>query len=226
MAIDASQAIESFLEELSIFKAHAVFNPWGENCEWADVHESFHVRRRNLRTVLYACAAAEEVDLWVGRDLGWRGGRRTGVPFVDEYALTAYAQSIDLTVLEKATASAAMKERTATEIHEARVRVGRKLFFWNVFPFHPHVEGDARSNRMHTRREREIGTKLLEQVLGLLPLRYVITVGNDATSAAREAGVNCLHVRHPSYGGQHDFHRQIDEHYGLQGANEQLELFA
>lgn len=208
-------AIDAFIDDLSTYEAERVFNPWTMNCEHVDVEDSFGVRRENLRKVLSACADANEVDVWIGRDLGWRGGRRTGVALVDEYALDDYALSIDVVGLRKATAGPVMRERTATEIHLARARVSRKLFFWNVFPFHPHEENKPDSNRMHTRQERDVGIAFLVSVLSLLPVVRVVTIGNDATHALQTADVACYSVRHPSYGGQRDFHRQINDHYGI-----------
>lgn len=157
MATRSQAAVDRFLNDLSSFEAERVFNPWAANCRRVDIDQSFSVRLQNLRTVMSACADANEVDVWIGRDLGWRGGRRTGVALVDELSLHAYARSIDASGLAKATVGPAMKERTATEIHLARARVSKKLFFWNVFPFHPHEQDNPCSNRMHTRSEREVG---------------------------------------------------------------------
>lgn len=220
------EAIDRFLEHTSSFEAERVFNPWGMNCPLFDNEYSFDTRRENLRMVLSACAFADEVDVWVGRDLGWRGGRRTGVALVDEINLDDYAFSIGLPRLKKATKGPPMRERTATEVHIARERVTRKLFFWNVFPFHPHEDGNPQSNRMHTKKEREIGISLLTSVLKLIPFNRVITIGADATSALQAAEIPCCPVRHPSYGGQKDFHRQIDLHYEISVASsEQRDLF-
>ena len=220
-------SIDAFIDDLSNYKAERVFNPWAMNCEVVDAEDSFNVRRENLRTVLSACADADEVDIWIGRDLGWRGGRRTGVALVDEAALDDYATSLEVTGLRKATPGPIMRERTATEIHLARARVSRKLFFWNVFPFHPHQAGKPQSNRAHTRLEREIGLTFLTTVLALLPIGRVMTIGNDATHTLQAANVACWSVRHPSYGGQKEFHRQVDAHYGIiSNCNRQIGLFA
>lgn len=215
MVIRSQPAIEAFINDISTYEAERVFNPWAMNCEHVDVEESFGVRRENLRTVLYACAEADEIDVWIGRDLGWRGGRRTGVALVDESSLNDYALSIEVLGLRKATIGPAMRERTATEIHLARSRISRKLFFWNVFPFHPHEADKPQSNRMHTRSEREVGLSFLSAVLTLLPVGRVVTIGNDAANALKSVDVAHYSVRHPSYGGQKEFHRQMNSHYGL-----------
>lgn len=220
-------SVEAFISDLSSYEAERVFNPWTMNCDAVDIETSFAVRCENLRTVLTGCQEADSVDVWVGRDLGWRGGRRTGVALVDEYALDEYALSLDVVGLKKATVGPTMRERTATEINLARARVSRKLFFWNVFPFHPHEEGKPNSNRMHTRREHDVGLLFLKAVLKLLPVTRVVTIGNDATNALRAADVACYPVRHPSYGGQKEFHRQIDAHYNISPIEpEQADMFA
>lgn len=208
-------AIDTFIDDLSAYEADRVFNPWKMNCEDVDVEGSFAIRCENLRTVLCACADASEVDVWIGRDLGWRGGRRTGVALVDEFSLADYAHSIEAEGLRKATVGPFMRERTATEIHLARSRMSQKLFFWNVFPFHPHEPGKPQSNRMHTRGEREVGLAFLKTVLALLPFGRLVTIGKDATNALQSVNMAGFSVRHPSYGGQNEFHRQIDAHYGL-----------
>jgi len=220
-------AIDAFVDALSDYRAERVFNPWTTNCETDDVEGSFRVRCENLRAVLHACSVASKVDVWIGRDLGWRGGRRTGVALVDESSLEDYALSIKAVGLRKATSGPSMQERTATEIHRARARVARKLFFWNVFPFHPHELDRPQSNRMHTRRERDAGLEFLEMALMLLPVDRLVTIGNDATRALQTIGTKCQPVRHPSYGGQKEFHRQINVHYGLlEGNSKQADLFS
>jgi hypothetical protein len=225
-AIGISPSIESFLNKLGLFQQDMVFNPWANNCPRSDGVDSYRVRIENLRSVLYACATSQDVDLWIGRDLGWRGGRRTGVPLVDELSLISYGRSIDVLSLAKATIDAPMKERTATEIELARSRISRKLFFWNVFPFHPHKKYASLTNRTHTRDERAVGAMFMSMILELIQFQRVIAIGNDAAAALREMGVECLSVRHPSYGGQKDFHRQIGVHYGIgYAARPQLELF-
>lgn len=223
---EISAKLDELLVYLLSFRSDQAFNPWNQNCPLADGPGSYQVRKRNLKDVLTACIATENVDIWIGRDLGWRGGRRTGVPFVDELTLASYAQSIEIPRLTKATVGPPMKERTATEIHLARSRVSTKIFFWNVFPFHPHELDNPCTNRMHSRSERNFGLEALEMIISLLPVERLVAIGNDAYSAVNHLGQRCLHVRHPSYGGQRDFQAQIDSHYGVEQVRaEQPDLF-
>ncbi len=227
MVVYDCSPVGSFLSELTLFKADDVFNPWVDNCRRSDASESSGIRRKNLVQVLEACVEAELVDLWIGRDLGWRGGRRTGVPLVDEMTLQSYGSSINAKPLFKATIDAPLKERTATEVETARSRVSRRVFFWNVFPYHPHQKENSLSNRNHSPAERDIGFQMLELILNLLPIEHIVAIGGDATKAIERMGLQCWPVRHPSYGGQKDFHSQVCQHYKIPAVKSpQEDLFA
>jgi predicted 2-oxoglutarate/Fe(II)-dependent dioxygenase YbiX len=63
----------------------SVFNPYRETCAHHDHPEA--VRRRNLKRCLEAALDARVDTIWIARDLGYRGGRRTGVPLTDEVHL-------------------------------------------------------------------------------------------------------------------------------------------
>jgi len=59
----------------------------------------------------------------------------------------------------------------------------------------------------------------LSLLLSLLRPRRVLAVGNDAFAAATRVAGQCsvTLVRHPSYGGQRQFERQVSDLYGLHG---------
>ena len=108
-------------------------------------------------------------------------------------------------------------ERTATVVWRLLMRVDVPVFLWNAFPFHPYNAGRPFSNRAHKRREGEIGTAILRELIALLQPRRLVAVGNDA---ARSAGLaenarETVSVRHPSYGGQRQFRMEISQLYGL-----------
>ena len=96
-------------------------------------------------------------------------------------------------------------------------RIDARIFLWNVFPLHPHEPGEPFTNRQHNAREREAGKEILVSLLNRIRPKHVVAIGNDAAAAAKQVspGLNVLCVRHPSYGGQADFARQISAIYGL-----------
>jgi len=100
------------------------------------------------------------------------------------------------------------------------------VFLWNVFPLHPHEPDDPFSNRSHRPHERAVGEALLAELVGMLRPRRLVAIGNDAAKVAFRlaALTEAVQVRHPSYGGQSDFVRQVRCLYDLTEDNAQLNL--
>ncbi len=165
-------------------------------------------------------AITVEVDaIWVGRDLGFRGGRRTGMALTDD---VHFHDHLGRWGIERAkpTIGQPVSERTATVVWDILERVQASVFLWNVFPLHPHKPADPFTNRAHNAKERRAGIEVLEQLIGLLRPKRLIAVGNDAEAVlqriAREQTV--VKVRHPSYGGQTEFAKQMQELYDLRSS--------
>ena len=158
-----------------------------------------------------------EVDaIWIGRDLGYRGGRRTGLALTDDVHLARHARRWSLDV-SRPTQGAMVAERTAAFVWRLLDRIDRHTFLWNVFPLHPHQAGQSFSNRHHDARERRAGEEALAELIGLLRPERLIAIGNDAAASAGRIGGNTpvVRVRHPSYGGQNDFLCSMNQLYGL-----------
>jgi hypothetical protein len=180
--------------------------------------------RRALLESLLTRAASREIDsLWLGRDLGYRGGRRTGLALTDDLHMTAHASRWELTAV-RPTKGAPIGERTAAIVWKLLQRIDSPVFLWNVFPFHPHDAGAPFTNRSHTRSERLVGEAVLSELVDLLRPKRIIGLGIDAGSAATRMGPreSAFAVRHPSYGGQPQFVKQITALYEL--PQEQAEL--
>ena len=153
--------------------------------------------------------------MWIARDLGYRGGRRTGLALTDEVHLAAHGNLYGALPLARATRGPAMGERTAAVMWQVLTNLKRPIFLWNVFPLHPHERDDPMSNRCHTRAERQACRPLLIWLLETLNPRSVIAIGRDAQAALADLDVAADKVRHPSYGGQTEFIAGAYAHYGL-----------
>lgn len=207
--------VGDFLDDLSELRFPHAFNPYSEKCAVHDVDGAPDIRRRNLETILHAAMINGIDSLWIGRDLGYRGGRRTGLPLTDEAHLSSHAAIFGCGALARATKGPIVAERTATIIWRMLESVGRPVFLWNVFPLHPHEQGDPLSNRCHTRAERQACKSLLVWLLQTLNPRKVVAIGKDAQSALADLEIPAVGVRHPSYGGQTEFMSGITTLYKL-----------
>ena len=204
-----------FVSALEAISLPSVFNPWRDHCRVHDVADAAERRRRNLESFLEAAVGAQVRTMWIGRDLGYRGGRRTGVPLTDEVHLAEAATLLGCVSLNRATDGPPMAERTAAIIWRVLGRIGAPVILWNVFPFHPHDDDDPMSNRCHTRSEREETWPLLEALIEMVQPTRIVAIGRDASLALSELGVETCAVRHPSYGGQAEFMSGMYDLYGV-----------
>ncbi|MBD8689556.1 MULTISPECIES: uracil-DNA glycosylase [unclassified Rhizobium] len=209
------KSTDDFLDKLSNLQFDAAFNPYRDRCGKFDVPDAPAVRRANLKHVLDAAQEKGVASLWIARDLGYRGGRRTGLALTDEMHLEAHGKLYGSLPLARATNGPALSERTATVIWDVLSAVSQPIFLWNVFPLHPHERGDAMSNRCHTRAERHACRPFIAWLLETLRPSSVIAIGRDAQSALSELDIISQQVRHPSYGGQTEFVSGMYHHYGL-----------
>jgi hypothetical protein len=194
-----------FIAHLSDIKFESVFNPYSDICNNHDHAEGPAIRRLNLQRYLDAAAEGGIESVWLGRDCGYRGGRRTGIALTDEIHLEALEGHFGINGLTKATIGRPVKERTATEVWKIIREVNARVFLWNVFPFHPFETGNPMSNRRHSAREFNACRDLLYCLLEWLQPKRIIALGADAHNAVRRLGFEVLPVRHPSYGGQFEF---------------------
>jgi hypothetical protein len=204
-----------FVDKLAAMQFDNVFNPYADICPQHDRSNSALVRRRNLELVLDAAISNGIDSIWVARDLGYRGGRRTGLALTDEIHLSWQSQLLATPPLIQATKGAAMAERTANIVWRALRIIEHPIFLWNVFPFHPHEPGDPMSNRCHTKFERRAGQQFTLWLIETLKPKQVIAIGRDAQAAMVEFGIESAKIRHPSYGGQTDFLAGLSELYGV-----------
>lgn len=217
----------AFVNALAAIDLESVFNPYRQRCSSHDMADGPAVRRRNLRSYLEAIQNLGTDTIWMGRDLGYRGGRRTGLALTDEYHLPHLGAVYPGAGCAKATKGPAVAERTAAEVWSVLLRLKRPPLLWNVFPFHPHESGAEFTNRKFAARELAHVSDLNQELISWLGIRRIVCIGQDAASYAEAFGCEIECVRHPSYGGVTDFRDGMRRLYRneLRSADRQRKLF-
>ena len=190
------------------------FNPYSQRCLTYDVPNAPQLRSTALLHVLNASLDMEIESMWLGRDLGYRGGRRTGLALTDDVHFHMHLKRWHLAFAHP-TKDRSLPERTAAIVWRVLSRLEMPIFLWNIFPLHPYEPGNHFSNRRHNSTERGIGEDLLAELILMIRPRHLVAIGNDASRSARRLASphNVFQVRHPSYGGQRDFIGGIQELY-------------
>ncbi|PDT35656.1 uracil-DNA glycosylase [Rhizobium sp. M10] len=205
----------AFVQELASYRFENAFNPYADACPDFDTDESPAIRRRNLEAVLDAAIDRGVHSFWIARDLGYRGGRRTGLALTDELHLDWHADLLGTEPLRRATKGPPVAERTASVVWQMLKSIEQPIFLWNVFPFHPHAAGEPMTNRCHTRSERLACKPLLEALIDALRPKHLVAIGRDAQSALADLELSATAVRHPSYGGQNEFIDAVETFYSI-----------
>ena len=207
---------KKFIKLLKNYEGHEVFNPYSDVCELYDKCNADKIRTTNLSEVIDSALTHGVDSIWLGRDLGHRGGRRTGLALTDESHLVSASTKWNVK-LTQATKGELFSERTAANIWNFVNAIDQNIFMWNVFPFHPHDKDNPLSNRGHTAKERDAGMEILDILVGLLEPKKIVAIGNDAYKSSIKLfpSRNVYKVRHPSYGGEKDFSSQLSTLYNL-----------
>lgn len=162
------------------------------------------LRRSNLQRYLERFGPAADT-LLVAEAPGWRGMTNTGIPFTSMRELgPGYSAPPEPT---------APWEGSSRVVHAALEGWrGALPVAWAIFPHHPFVAPDRRTNRTprpaEVRSGAPVALALLEALGGVDRVR-VVAVGRKAQGALALAGIEAIAVRHPAQGGATQFTEQL-----------------
>ena len=86
------------VEAIGGLKFQNTFNPYSEICEVHDYKDAPQLRRKALLDILESAELLEVDSLWIGRDLGYRGGRRTGLALTDDVHLCYHGERWNVSI--------------------------------------------------------------------------------------------------------------------------------
>ena len=199
-----SHLISSLINSLSKYPASStVANPYATR----------HLRDNLDAYLSTLCMTRYSGHLLVGEAPGYRGCALTGIPFTSERVLRSASHAFLVELFPNLTIGGNVTERTATCVWK-RVCTRRRLpAFWNIFPFHPHVSGNKKTNRRPTAVEIAAGRTFLSLVVHILAPHTVVAVGKVASTITRLAFPDLQHatLRHPSFGGSSEFNHGFDQ---------------
>ncbi len=209
--------VDGFIRQVSDLRLPGLFNPYVETCPEHDRPDAPKLRTENLAKYLRALLCLRPTVAWIGRDLGYRGGRRTGLPLTDEIHLSHFENAYRTGPLCKATQTPPTTERTATEVWRLLPALPTAPLLWNVVPLHPYQESSRLSNRPHPISVAYMCESLLALLLAAFRPTIVCALGRDAERALTRLGVRHVYVRHPSHGGQQQFRRSVISFFQIRG---------
>ncbi len=208
LSLDYQQRIADLLDLL----AHApiladVANPYAATGSEAAANA---LRRANLGRALAQARTGKPAMLLVAEAPGYRGARRTGVPFTSDALLLRGVDPPGVFGVQRGFVLAApdgniSREQTATIVWRELARLKLLAVGWNAFPLHPHRPGIPLSNRTPRTRELRQGLVYLEQVRALFPDLPLVAMGNSAARVLTWLDLPHHKLRHPAQGGAVQF---------------------
>lgn len=175
------------------------------------------LKAKNLDVYLTTIKNRKPKAILIGTSPVLYGGRKTGIPFTDEYYISNekifLLQQKDERGYEILTTGDEKlgKDRVSEIIWTGLEEEIEDILLWNIFPFYPHVRGMYSCRRPITAEEGESGYHFLQLILEEIPSIHVILVAGDQASEVirnheeLKEKYQIFHVGHPNLGARDEF---------------------
>lgn len=175
------------------------------------------LKAKNLDVYLTTIKNRKPKAILIGTSPVLYGGRKTGIPFTDEYYISNekifLLQQKDERGYEILTTDDEKpgKDRVSEIIWTGLEEEIEDILLWNIFPFYPHVRGRYSGRRPITAEEGESGYHFLQLILEEIPSIHVILVAGDQASEVIQnheelkETYQIFHVGHPNLGARDEF---------------------
>lgn len=201
----SSKKIQAFVDRLARTKPtpHSI-NHYGYDAATNDI------RRKNLTEYLTIVHKARPSVLIVGEAPGYRGTRRTGVPFSSEKIVLSHPFFTSRATFAIEHVGAPTAESSASIVWKTMDELGFYPLIWAAFPFHPHEPGDTESNRAPTKDELLLGQGFLKDLMEIFSITEVVAIGRAAEKTLGMIDIiPTAQIRHPSHGGANLFRKGL-----------------
>lgn len=212
--------VKLFIEKLADYHHPDVFNPWADYDPDYDVASARSIRRKQLARYLIHRIENARI-LLIAEACGYQGGRFTGIAMTCERMILNEHPYIDSQMVlgcqgkrtsrrdspfipRETQRTRGFNEPTDTVVWNAALSAGlgpNDFLLWNIFPFHPHKEDHALSNRTPTESELQDGLFFTEELLKLTGPLPVYAIGRKSEQTLTGAGYQVTGLRHPANGG-------------------------
>ena len=175
------------------------------------------IRRRNLAAYLTARLENNSRVLLVGEAPGYRGTRRTGVPFSSERIVLTHPFFTSRKAFSIENTEHPLAESSASIVWNTMDVLRFYPLIWAAFPFHPHQPGNEESNRAPTAEELLGGQTFLMSLMEMFDIVTVVAVGRAAEKTLGALNIPAITIRHPSHGGANRFRNGLTKFMKLHG---------
>ncbi len=202
--------MNDLIGEIASVEMPSVFNPWRHSDELDRFQAEGPLLRIERLRAHFDCRPR---FLLIGEAPGYQGCHFSGVPFTNEKLIhegrVPRVPATRFTLRDKPWCEPSATIVWGT-LHD--LDIAADVVMWNAFAWHPHLEGNAYSNRTPTRNELQAGAPILRKVVAHFAGVPVIAIGQKAKTLLWNLDVKTMgSVRHPSMGGANDYRRQMAE---------------